>query len=144
MSELDQERVIIGAGFAGVGALIEPRRRGMSARLIEAGTDVGGDVVLEPLYRSRDDPADGPVDEQVRAVLAEGVTTRSTPPASRRWSSRRGRPGAARQPRHHRRASDPEAALTLGLIHAQVIGITVKGIVEGDSDPDVFLPEDRG
>lgn len=34
--------VIIGAGFTGLRALIETRSRGLSARVIEAGTDVGG------------------------------------------------------------------------------------------------------
>ena len=39
---VDHDCIIVGAGFAGLRALIETRRRGLSARLIEAGSDVGG------------------------------------------------------------------------------------------------------
>ncbi|MER5671905.1 flavin-containing monooxygenase [Pseudonocardia alni] len=39
---IDYDCIIIGAGFAGLRALIETRRRGLSAKLIEAGSDVGG------------------------------------------------------------------------------------------------------
>jgi cyclohexanone monooxygenase len=39
---VDHDCIIIGAGFAGLRALIEAHRRGLSARVIEAGTDVGG------------------------------------------------------------------------------------------------------
>ncbi len=38
----EQDCIIVGAGFAGLRALIEARRCGLSARLIEAGSDVGG------------------------------------------------------------------------------------------------------
>jgi aryl-alcohol dehydrogenase len=37
--------------------------------------------------------------------------------------------------------SDPNAVLSLPLIQGLVLGLTVKAIVEGDSDPDVFIPE---
>lgn len=36
------DAVVIGAGFAGIRALLELRRLGLSATLLEAGTDVGG------------------------------------------------------------------------------------------------------
>lgn len=42
MSSVDYDCMIIGAGFAGLRALIEAHKRGLNARLIEAGTDVGG------------------------------------------------------------------------------------------------------
>ena len=37
--------------------------------------------------------------------------------------------------------SDPDAVLSLPLIQSLVLGLTVKAIVEGDSDPDVFIPQ---
>ena len=37
--------------------------------------------------------------------------------------------------------ADPTAALPVGLIQAQMLGATITGIVEGDSVPDVFIPE---
>ena len=42
MVTVDQDCIVIGAGFAGLRALIEARRRGLTARCIESGTDVGG------------------------------------------------------------------------------------------------------
>ncbi|HZZ49885.1 MAG TPA: NAD(P)/FAD-dependent oxidoreductase [Pseudonocardia sp.] len=39
---VDVDVVVVGAGFAGVRTLIELRRLGLSATVIEAGTDVGG------------------------------------------------------------------------------------------------------
>ncbi|HVW32029.1 MAG TPA: NAD(P)/FAD-dependent oxidoreductase [Acidimicrobiia bacterium] len=41
-TEIDVAAVVIGAGFGGLRALIELRTLGVSARLIEAGSDVGG------------------------------------------------------------------------------------------------------
>ncbi|UZG59897.1 flavin-containing monooxygenase [Rhodococcus opacus] len=40
--ESDVDVVIIGAGFAGVRMLVEAKRQGLTARLFEAGSDVGG------------------------------------------------------------------------------------------------------
>ena len=42
MSEREYDVVIVGAGFAGMYLLHRMRGLGMSARLLEAGTDVGG------------------------------------------------------------------------------------------------------
>ncbi|SDG04907.1 flavin-containing monooxygenase [Pseudonocardia oroxyli] len=38
----DYDCIIIGAGFGGLRAMIEMRRRGLTARVIESGSDVGG------------------------------------------------------------------------------------------------------
>ena len=35
----------------------------------------------------------------------------------------------------------PEGAITLPILQIMSAGITVRGIVEGDSDPDAFIPE---
>jgi cyclohexanone monooxygenase len=40
--DVDVDAVIIGAGFSGIRMLIEARRLGLTTRLIEAGSDVGG------------------------------------------------------------------------------------------------------
>jgi aryl-alcohol dehydrogenase len=37
--------------------------------------------------------------------------------------------------------ADPTAALSVGLIEMQARGLKFVGIVEGDSNPDVFIPE---
>jgi aryl-alcohol dehydrogenase len=36
--------------------------------------------------------------------------------------------------------ADPAAMLSVGLIEMQARGLSFKGIVEGDSNPDVFIP----
>jgi aryl-alcohol dehydrogenase len=36
--------------------------------------------------------------------------------------------------------ADPTAMLSVGLIEMQARGLSFKGIVEGDSNPDVFIP----
>lgn len=41
-SELDYDAIVIGAGFAGLRMLYELRKQGLSGRIIEAGTGVGG------------------------------------------------------------------------------------------------------
>lgn len=41
-SSLDIETIIIGAGFGGLRMLYELRKRGMSGRVFESGTGVGG------------------------------------------------------------------------------------------------------
>ncbi len=37
--------------------------------------------------------------------------------------------------------SDPTATLSVNLIEMQARGLSFTGIVEGDSNPDVFIPE---
>lgn len=37
--------------------------------------------------------------------------------------------------------SDPAAALNVNLLEMQARGLSFTGIVEGDSDPDTFIPE---
>ena len=51
MSEQEYDVAIIGAGFAGLYLLHRLRGLGMRIRVLEAGSDVGGHLVLEPLSR---------------------------------------------------------------------------------------------
>ena len=41
--------VIVGAGFAGMYGLHKFREKGLRVKVFEAGSDVGGDLVLESL-----------------------------------------------------------------------------------------------
>jgi aryl-alcohol dehydrogenase len=88
------------------------------------------------------DPADGDVAEQVRAIRPDGVkyaldTTAAGPVITAVIASlaQRGRFGMVGVP------TDPAAALTVGLIEMQARGLSFQGIVEGDSNPDVFIPQ---
>lgn len=126
---------------------------GLSAVMAAAVREVATVIVVEPHAQRRDlalllgathaiDPAAGTLSEQVRAIVPEGVdhaidTTGVVPVLEQTLLSlgHRSKLGLIGVP------SDPAAAVPLGLIHAQVIGVTVTGIVEGDSDPDVFIPQ---
>jgi aryl-alcohol dehydrogenase len=110
-------------------------------------------IVVEPMAARRDlalslgathaiDPARGPVAEQVRRIVPFGVnyaidTTALLPVLEQTVLSmaQRGKLGLLGV------AADPTTALPLSLIQSQVTGLTVSGIVEGDSDPDTFIPE---
>jgi aryl-alcohol dehydrogenase len=88
------------------------------------------------------DPADGPVSEQVRAIRPEGVDyaldTTAVDGVLREVLAALGQLGTLGMVGV---PSDPEAVLSVGLIEMQARGLRLMGIVEGDSDPDTFLPE---
>lgn len=126
---------------------------GLSAVLGGVVQDAGTIIVVEPMASRRAlalelgatnviDPEDGPVAEQVRTVLPEGVdfaldTTALLPVLDGVIASlaQRGTLGMVGVP------ADPESRLSVGLIEMQARGLRLLGIVEGDSDPDEFIPE---
>lgn len=126
---------------------------GLSGALAGVVRDLATIIVVEPVAARRElalelgathaiDPADGPVSEQVRAILPAGVdyvldTTANTAVLGEAFASlaHRGTVGLIGVP------ADPEAIMAVPLIPAQVLGARVIGIVEGDSNPDVFIPE---
>ena len=125
---------------------------GLSAVLAGVVRELSEIIVVEPHAGRRDlalslgathalDPADGPLSEQVRAVVPDGAahaidTTGVVAVLEQAMLSlaHRGKLGIIGVP------ADPAAALPVNLIQAQVLGVTITGIVEGDSDPDVFIP----
>ncbi len=126
---------------------------GLSGALAAAARDLGTIIVVEPVAARRElalelgathaiDPAAGPVSEQVRAIIPAGVdyvldTTANAAVLGEAFASlaHRGTIGLVGVP------ADPEAVMALPMIGAQVLGATVVGIVEGDSNPDEFVPE---
>ncbi|HWD05729.1 MAG TPA: NAD(P)-dependent alcohol dehydrogenase [Amycolatopsis sp.] len=126
---------------------------GLSAVLAGVVRELSRIIVVEPHAARRDlalslgathvvDPGAGPLAEQVRAIAAEGAdyaidTTgiAAVLQDAMQALAHRAKVGIIGVP------ADPEAALALNLIQAQVLGVRVMGIVEGDSDPDVFIPE---
>jgi aryl-alcohol dehydrogenase len=133
--------LVLGGGSVGLSAVLA----GMVRELNEI-------IVVEPHTGRRDlalalgathalDPADGPLSEQVRAILPDGAdhaidTTGVVSVLEQAMLSlaHRGKLGIIGVP------ADPNATLPVNLIQAQVLGVTITGIVEGDSDPDVFIP----
>lgn len=126
---------------------------GLSGVLAAVVRNLGTIIVVEPVAARRDlalelgathalDPAAGPVSEQVRAILPAGVdyvldTTALPAVLGEAFASlgHRGTIGLIGVP------ADPEAAMAIPLIPAQVLGVRIMGIVEGDSNPDEFIPE---
>ncbi|MCW2786676.1 MAG: Aryl-alcohol dehydrogenase [Marmoricola sp.] len=126
---------------------------GLSAVLAAVVRELSTIIVVEPVAKRRElalslgathafDPADGPVSEQLRALLPEGVnyiidTTANLAVIEQAFASlaHRGKLGLLGVP------ADPAAAFPLSLMGVQILGASVIGIVEGDSDPDVFIPE---
>jgi aryl-alcohol dehydrogenase len=144
----------LGCGVqTGAGAVLGGGSVGLSAALAAVVRELATIIVVEPMARRRDlalslgathtiDPARGPIAEQVRGIVPNGVnyaidTTALLPVLEQAVSSmaQRGRLGLLGVP------ADATTVLPLSLIHSQITGLTVTGIVEGDSDPDRFIPE---
>lgn len=137
-----QSLVVIGGGSVGLSALLGGRIAGCSpiilvepqARRRDLGLSLGADHAI--------DPAAGDLAEQVRAVLPEGadlvVDTSGNLGAlcaALGMIANKGRLGLVGLP------GALDAALPVPIIQWLTQGGTVRGIVEGDSDPDTFLPE---
>ncbi|MGQ4600938.1 alcohol dehydrogenase catalytic domain-containing protein [Nocardia sp. R6R-6] len=134
--------LVAGAGSVGLSAV-------MAAAVRECATIIAVEphasrraLALELGATHVVDPSDGPVEEQVRAIVAAGVDyaidTSGLPAviasliASMTFHGKLGLIGVP---------ADPNAGLPLSILDALVLGITVAGIVEGDSAPDSFMPE---
>lgn len=110
-------------------------------------------IVSDPMVQRRElalqlgathaiDPRERPLSEQVREILPEGVeyvldTTAMDSVVTEiiEVMAQRGHLGMVGVP------SNAEAELTVNLLQKQARGLTFSGIVEGDSDPDKFIPE---
>jgi aryl-alcohol dehydrogenase len=140
-AKVGQSLVVIGGGAVGLSALLGGKIAGCSPIiLIETqasrramGLALGADHVV--------DPAQAPIAEAVRTVVPDGadvvVDTSGHVPAvasAINMLSNKGKLGLIGLP------GALDAALPVPIIQWITIGGTVRGIVEGDSDPDVFLP----
>ncbi len=126
---------------------------GLSAVLAGVTRELENIVVVEPHAARRSlalslgathaiDPAAGPLGEQIRGLVPRGAnyaidTTGRVPVIEQAV------PGLAHKAKLGLIGvpSDLTAALPVGLVPAQVIGLTVTGICEGDSDPATFIPQ---
>ncbi|SUE28848.1 aryl-alcohol dehydrogenase [Nocardia farcinica] len=133
--------LVVGGGAVGLAAVM--------AAVVREAAEI---IVVEPHGSRRElaldlgathviDPAVGPLAEQVRAVLPDGVdyaidTTALQPVLEQILLSLgvRGTLGLIGVP------ANPEATLPIGLMQTQLFGQTIRGIVEGDADPATFIP----
>ncbi|ROS32094.1 NAD(P)-dependent alcohol dehydrogenase [Amycolatopsis thermoflava] len=134
--------LVLGGGSVGLSAVLAGVVRELSRIIVVEPHAARRDLALSLGATDVIDPADGPLPEQVRAIVPDGVdhaidTTgiAAVLQDAMLALAHRAKVGIIGVP------ADPEAALALNLIQAQVLGVRVMGIVEGDSDPDVFVPQ---
>jgi len=133
--------VVAGAGAVGLSAV-------MAAVVREAAS-----IIAVDLHESRRalatqlgathavDPQAGPLAEQIREIATAGAdyavdTTAVTPVVEQLLASlgMRGMLGLIGVP------ADPQAVFSVGLFQPPLLGLTIRGIVEGDADPQTFIP----
>ena len=137
-----QSLVVIGGGAVGLSALLGGKIAGCSPIMVvepQAGrrdlaTELGADHVI--------DPTAGDMVAAIRAIVPSGAdlvvdSSGYTPAVVEVLNalSNRGKLGLVGVP------GSLDAVLPLPIVQWITIGGTVRGIIEGDSDPDVFLPE---
>ena len=137
-----QSLVVIGGGSVGLSAILGGRLAGCSPIILiepqeyrrQIASEIGADHVI--------DPGAGEIVAVVRAILPGGVdlvvdTSGHMPSvsASLGMLANKGKLGLVGLPGAF------DAVLPVPVIQWITSGGTVRGIVEGDSDPDIFLPE---
>ncbi len=134
--------LITGGGSVGLSALMAAAARGLTTIIVVEPVAARRQLALELGATHAIDPSAGDIAEQVRAIIPEGVkyavdTTAAGPVITAVLASlaQQGRFGMVGVP------SDPTATLSVNLIEMQARGLSFTGIVEGDSNPDVFIPE---
>jgi len=133
--------LVTGGGSVGLSAVMAAAARGLAAILVAEPVAARRELALSLGATHAIDPAQGGIAGQVRAILPEGVkyaldTTAAAPVLATVIAAlaQRGRFGMVGVP------ADPTATLSVGLIEMQARGLSFTGIVEGDSNPDVFIP----
>lgn len=134
--------LVAGAGSVGLAAVMAAKVRECATIIVVEPHASRRALALELGATHAVDPAVGPVAEQVRAILPGGVDyaidTSGIPAVIDslvKSMTFHGTLGLIGVP------ANPEAALPLTVIETLVLGITVVGIIEGDSVPDEFIPE---
>nr|WP_205447293.1 NAD(P)-dependent alcohol dehydrogenase [Candidatus Frankia alpina] len=133
--------LVTGGGSVGLSAVMAAAR-GLATIIVVEPVAARRRLALELGATHAVDPAAGDVAEQVRAIIPAGVkyavdTTAAAPVITAVLASlaQQGRFGMVGVP------ADPTATLSVNLIEMQARGLSFTGIVEGDSNPDVFIPE---
>lgn len=133
--------VITGAGAVGLSAV-------MAAVVREASSIIAVDLHENRRVLAADlgathtiDPQAGALAEQIRKIAPAGAdyaidTTAVAPVVEQLIGSlgMRGVLGLIGVP------ADPQAAVPVGLFQTPLLGLTIRGIVEGDSEPQTFIP----
>jgi aryl-alcohol dehydrogenase len=134
--------LVLGGGSVGLAAVMAAAARSLATIVVAEPVESRRELALELGATHVLDPFAGSVAEKVREIIPLGVdfvvdTTANVPALMEGFGSlaHRGTIGLIAVP------SDPEAVMPVPMIGAQVLGAKVVGIVEGDSNPDEFIPE---
>jgi aryl-alcohol dehydrogenase len=133
--------VVAGAGAVGLSAV-------MAAVVREADSIIAVDLhesrralAIELGATHTIDPKAGPLPDQIREIAPGGAdyaidTTAVTPVVEQLLASLgvRGMLGLIGVP------ADPQAVFSIGLLQPMLLGLTIRGIAEGDADPQTFIP----
>jgi len=133
--------VIAGAGAVGLSAVMAAVVR-EAAPIIAVDLHESRRVLATELGATHAiDPQAGPLAEQIREIAPAGAdyafdTTAVTPVVEQLLASlgMRGMLGLIGVP------ADPQAVFSVGLFQPPLLGLTIRGIVEGDADPQTFIP----
>jgi aryl-alcohol dehydrogenase len=134
--------VVLGGGSVGLSAVLGAVVQELAHIIVVEPHQSRRALALELGATAVIDPGAGDLTEQIRAIVPDGVDyvfdTTGRPDvieAAAAGLTNRGTLGLVGVP------NDPAAAFSLNIISTMIQGLTVKGIVEGDSDPDTFLPD---
>ena len=133
--------VIAGAGPVGLSAVLAAVVR-EAASIIAVDLHESRRVLATELGATHTvDPQAGPLAEQIRNIAPAGAdyavdTTAVAPVVEQLLASLgiRGVLGLVGAP------ADPQAVFSVGLMQPPLLGLTIRGIVEGDADPQIFIP----
>lgn len=134
--------LVLGAGPVGLAAVLGGGVQKCGAIIVSEPLASRRALALELGATHALDPADGPLSDQVRRIVPAGVdfvfdTTGNVGVIkaaieSAAVSAMLGLVGVPQ---------DFSVELPINIVATMQAGLTIKGIVEGDSDPDVFIPE---
>jgi aryl-alcohol dehydrogenase len=134
--------VVAGAGSVGLAAVMGAVVQGCATIIAVEPHESRRALALEVGATHVIDPAAGPLIEQVRAIIPAGAdyaidTSGNVAVIEALIGSmtHHGKVGLIGAP------SDPASAVSLNIIGSLAMGITVMGIIEGDSVPDEFIPK---
>jgi aryl-alcohol dehydrogenase len=133
--------VVAGAGAVGLSAVMAAVVRGAAAIIAVDLHESRRALATELGATHAADPKAGPLADQIREIAPAGAdyavdTTAVTPVVEQLLASlgMRGMLGLIGVP------ADPQAVFSIGLFQPPLLGLTIRGIVEGDSDPQTFIP----
>jgi aryl-alcohol dehydrogenase len=133
--------VVAGAGAVGLSAVMAAAVRGAAAIIAVDLHESRRELAVELGATHAIDPTAGPLSEQIKEIQSGGAdyaidTTAVTPVVEQLIASlgMRGMLGMIGVP------ADPQAVFSAGVFQMPLLGLTIRGIVEGDADPKTFIP----